>query len=49
MRLNKPVEMRIVSDGLSKSEALKEEIGIKKLTAEQKRRLWAEAETLAKD
>ena len=47
-RLNKPVEMRIVSDGLSKSEALKEEIGIKKLTAEQKRRLWTEAETLAK-
>ena len=48
-RLNKPVEMRIVSDGLSKSEALKREIGIKKLTAEQKRGLWAEAETLAKD
>ena len=39
-RLNKPVEMRIVSDGLSKSEALKREIGIKKLTAEQKRGLW---------
>jgi len=36
-RLNKPVEMRIVSDGLSKSEALKREIGIKKLTVEQKR------------
>ena len=48
-RLNKPVEMRIVSDGLNKSEALKREIGIKKLTAEQKRGLWAEAETLAKD
>ena len=47
-RLNKPVEMRIVSDGLSKSEALKREIGIKKLTAEQKRGLWAEAETMAK-
>ncbi len=26
-RLNKPVEMRIVSDGLTKSEALKREIG----------------------
>ena len=38
-----------VSDGLSKSEALKREVGIKKLTAEQKRGLWAEAETLAKD
>lgn len=47
-RLNKPVEMRIVSDGLTKSEALKREIGIKKLTVEQKRGLWAEAETLAK-
>ena len=34
--------------GLSKSEALKREIGIKKLTAEQKRGLWAEAEILAK-
>ena len=43
-RLNKPVEMRIVSDGLTKSEALKREIGIKKLTAEQKRGLWVEAE-----
>ena len=42
-RLNKPVEMRIVSDGLSKRE-----VGIKKLTAEQKRGLWTEAETLAK-
>ena len=39
-RLNKPVEMRIVSDGLNKSEALKREIGIKKLTAEQKRKHW---------
>ena len=48
-RLNKPVEMRIVSDGLSKSEALKREIGIKKLTAEQKRGLWAEAEIMIKD
>ena len=47
-RLNKPVEMHIVSDGLTKSEALKREIGIKKLTAEQKRGLWTEAETLAK-
>ena len=47
-RLNKPVEMRIVSDGLNKSEALKREIGIKKLMVEQKRRLWAEAETMAK-
>ena len=33
---------------LTKSEALKREIGIKKLTAEQKRGLWVEAETLAK-
>jgi len=40
--------MRIVSDGLNKSEALKREIGIKKLMVEQKRRLWAEAETMAK-
>ncbi|MGN6837839.1 GIY-YIG nuclease family protein, partial [Neisseria sp. P0022.S010] len=48
-RLNKPVEMRIVSDGLTKSEALKREIGIKKLTAEQKRGLWAEAEIMIKD
>ena len=43
-RLNKPAAMRIVSDGLSKSEALKREISIKKLTAEKKRELWAEAE-----
>jgi len=43
-RLNKPAAMRIVSDGLSKSEALKRKIAIKKLTAGKKRELWAEAE-----
>lgn len=34
-RLNKPAAMRIVSDGLSKSEALKREIAIKKLTVRE--------------
>ncbi|PLA40436.1 hypothetical protein CYK00_05710 [Neisseria sicca] len=43
MRLNKPTAMRIVSDDLSKSEALKREIAIKKLTAGKKRELWDEA------
>ena len=42
-RLNKPVEMRIVSDGLNKSEALKREIAIKKLTVGKKRELWEAA------
>ena len=42
-RLNKPAAMRIVSDGLSKSEALKQEIAIKKLAAGKKRELWDEA------
>ena len=42
-RLNKPAAMRIVSDGLSKSEALKREIAIKKLTVGKKRELWDEA------
>ena len=35
--------MRIVSDDLSKSEALKREITIKKLTAGKKRELWEAA------
>ena len=42
-RLNKPTAMRIVSDDLSKSEALKQEIAIKKLTAGKKRELWEAA------
>lgn len=42
-RLNKPTAMRIVSDGLTKSQALKQEIEIKKLTAAKKRTLWANA------
>ena len=42
-RLNKPTAMRIVSDDLSKSEALKQEIAIKKLTVGKKRELWDEA------
>lgn len=42
-RLNKPTAIRVVSDNLSKSEALKQEIAIKKLTARKKRELWDEA------
>ena len=43
-RLNKPpTAIRIVSDDLSKSEALKREITIKKLTAGKKRELWEAA------
>lgn len=40
-RIRKPLAMRVVSDGLSKSEALKQEIALKKMTATQKRALWA--------
>lgn len=42
-RLNKPVSMRIIEDGLNKSQALKREIEIKKLSAGQKRILWQQA------
>lgn len=46
-RIHKPVAMRILSDGLSKSDALKQEIATKKLSAPQKRALWREiGETL---
>ncbi|PSJ79480.1 GIY-YIG nuclease family protein [Neisseria iguanae] len=39
-RIHKPIAMRVLSDGLSKSEALKQEIATKKLSALQKRVLW---------
>lgn len=41
-RIRKPVAMRVLSDGLSKSNALKQEIAIKRLRAPQKRALWLE-------
>ena len=40
-RLNKPVEMRIVSDGLNKSEALKREMELKSWTRKQKAALFS--------
>ncbi|WP_416191801.1 GIY-YIG nuclease family protein [Neisseria sp. CCUG12390] len=39
-RIHKPIAMRVLSDGLSKSEALKQEIATKKLSAKQKNVLW---------
>ncbi|WP_416189793.1 GIY-YIG nuclease family protein [Neisseria sp. CCUG17229] len=39
-RIHKPIAMRVLSDGLSKSDALKQEIATKKLNAAQKRVLW---------
>ena len=42
-RIRKPLAMRVVSDGLCKRCALKREIEIKKLRAEEKRRLWVQA------
>ncbi|ASK26992.1 GIY-YIG nuclease family protein [Neisseria chenwenguii] len=39
-RLNKPLAMRIAVHGLNKSAALKREIEVKKMSAENKRALW---------
>lgn len=39
-RIHKPQAMRVVSDGLSKSEALKQEIALKKMPPAKKRALW---------
>ncbi|WP_373754223.1 GIY-YIG nuclease family protein [Neisseria weixii] len=39
-RIHKPEAMRVVADGLSKSEALKQEIALKKMPAAKKRALW---------
>lgn len=41
-RIHKPIAMRVLSDGLSKSEALKQEIATKKLSAKQKNILWTQ-------
>ncbi|STZ76975.1 GIY-YIG nuclease family protein [Bergeriella denitrificans] len=43
-RTSPPLAMRIVSDGLDKSTALKREAEIKKLPTIKKRDLWAAAE-----
>lgn len=40
-KIHKPLSMRIIKDGLSKPDALKEEMIIKKLASSQKRILWA--------
>lgn len=39
-RVFKALEMRVVSDGMDKSTALRLEADIKKLPAQQKRQLW---------
>lgn len=44
-RVFKPIAMRIVSDGLDKSAALKLEIATKKMSARQKRELWQQLDT----
>lgn len=41
-RIAKPLEMRLLSDGLSKPEALRQERAFKKLPAARKRLLWAD-------
>ncbi len=43
-RIRKPLAMRILSDGLSKSTALKREIEIKKMKPQQKQILWQQAQ-----
>ncbi|UOO81856.1 GIY-YIG nuclease family protein [Uruburuella testudinis] len=40
-RMHRPDEMRLVYQGLSRSEAMRLEVRIKRLTAVQKRKLWA--------
>ncbi|QEY24959.1 GIY-YIG nuclease family protein [Neisseria animalis] len=43
-RTHPPLAMRIVSDGMDKSTALKREAEVKKLATDKKRDLWAAAE-----
>ncbi|WP_373740458.1 GIY-YIG nuclease family protein [Neisseria sp.] len=43
-RIRKPLAMRVVTSGLTRSGALQQEAAVKKLPTEQKHLLWAQGE-----